>query len=95
MSIEGGSTGYLEIVNGTEIKVKQLLVSSVTVDTVDSTLAAWLVSNPSHDLEEGDVLILTSATDNQQRSWIHNGAATSTVSDARSNTLKSLVLSSS
>ena len=81
MSIEGGSTGYLEIVNGTEIKVKQLLVSSVTVDTVDSTLAAWLVSNPSHDLEEGDVLILTSATDNQQRSWIHNGASTSTVAD--------------
>lgn len=81
MSIESGSTGFLEIVNGTEIKVKQLLVSDVKVDTVDSTLAGWLTSNPSHDLEEGDVLILTLATDNQQRSWIHNGAATSTVAD--------------
>ena len=82
MTIEGGSTGFLEIVNGTEIKVKQLLVSDVKVDTVDSTLAEWLASNPSHtELEEGDVLILTLATDNQQRSWIHNGASTSTAAD--------------
>ena len=81
MTIEGGSTGFLEIVNGTEIKVKQLLVSDVKVDTVDSTLVEWLASNPSHTLEEGDVLILTLATDNQQRSWIHNGASTSTAAD--------------
>ena len=81
ISIESSSTGYLEIVNGAEIKVKQLLISDVKVDTVDSTLAGWLISNPSHDLEEGDVLILTLATDNQQRSWIHNGGSTSTDAD--------------
>ena len=81
MSIEGGSTGYLEIVNGTEIKVKQLLVSSVEVNTTCSTLQMYLDTYPSNGLEEGDVLILTLAADNQQRSWIHNGASTSTAAD--------------
>ena len=81
MSIESGSTGYLEIVNGTEIKVKQLLVSSVEVNTTCSTLQMYLDTYPSNGLEEGDVLILTLATDNQQRSWIHNGASTNTAAD--------------
>ena len=81
MSIESGSTGFLEIVNGTEIKVKQLLVSEVEVNTTCATLDMYLSTYPSNGLEEGDVLILTLATDNQQRSWIHNGASTSTAAD--------------
>ena len=81
MSIAHGSTGYLEIINGTEIKVKQLLVSSVEVNTTCSTLDMYLSTYPSNGLEEGDVLILTLAADNQERSWIHNGASTNTAAD--------------
>jgi len=75
MIVEAGSTAYIEIVNGNEIRVNQLLVQSVTVDEVSNTLSAYLTANPSHGLQEGDILILTAATVNQQRSWIKNGGA--------------------
>lgn len=81
MSIDSSSTAYLEIVDGTKIKVKQLLSQDVNVDDVSNTLADWLTANPSNTLEEGDILILTSATINQQRSWIHNGGSTGTDAD--------------
>ena len=81
MSIDSSSTAYLEIVDGTKIKVKQLLSQDVNVDEVSNTLSAWLTANPSHTLEEGDILILTSATINQQRSWIHNGGSAGTDAD--------------
>ncbi len=81
ISIHSSSTAFLEVVNGVEIKVNQLLSQSVTVDTVEVSLAAWLSSNPSNDLEEGDMLILQGATVNQQRSWIHNGGTAGTVAD--------------
>lgn len=81
MSIHSSSNAFLEIVDGVEIKVKQLLSQSVTVDTTEVSLSAWLTSNPSHSLEEGDMLILQGATVNQQRSWIHNGGNAGTIAD--------------
>jgi len=81
MSIDASSTAYLEIVDGTKIKVKQLLSQDVNVDDVSNDLTSWLASNPSNTLEEGDILILTSATINQQRSWIHNGGNAGDESD--------------
>ena len=81
MSIESSSTGYLEIVNGTEIKVKQLLISTVTVDSTYTNLSDWIANNPSNTLGEGDVLILAAAVDNQQRSWINNGNNSGTVTE--------------
>ena len=81
MSIDASSTAYLEIVDGTKIKVKQLLSQDVTVDTTNNTLSDWLTANPGHTLEEGDVLILTAATVNQQRSWIHNGGSAGDATD--------------
>jgi len=81
MSIHSSSNAFLEIVGGVEIKVKQLLSQSVTVDTIQPSLAAWISNIPGHTLEEGDMLILQAATVNQQRSWIHNGGSTGTASD--------------
>jgi len=81
MSIDVGSTAYLEIVDGTKIKVKQLLAQSVTVDDVSNTLVDYLVANPVHGLDEGDILILTAASVNQERSWIHNGGSAGDATD--------------
>ena len=81
MSIHSSSTAFLEIINGTEVKVKQLLSQSVTVDTTSPSLLAWLDANPGHTMEEGDMLILQGALVNQERSWIHNGGSAGTVAD--------------
>jgi len=80
LSIDAGSTAYLEL-NGSSLSVKQLLISDTSVDTVSTTLASWLIANPSSGLEEGDVLILTQAVTNQERSWIHNGGSAGTAAD--------------
>jgi len=80
MSIHSSSTAYLELV-GSEIKVKQLLVSDVTVNETSATIADYVTANPAHGKNEGDVIILTSATTNQERSWIHNGGSAGDASD--------------
>lgn len=72
MSVHADSTSYLEIVDGYKIKAKQLLIQSVIVDD-NSTLADYILTSPTN--QEGDVVILTSATDNQERSWIRNGSS--------------------
>ena len=72
MSIHPDSASYLEIVDGIKIRAKQLLIQSVIVDETNSTLSDY-ITNVSPDNQEGDVIILTQATDNQQRSWIKTG----------------------
>ena len=74
MEIEASSAAYLEITDGYKIRVKQLLISDVKVDTTHSTLASYLAAN-SEDKQEGDVVILNAAVNNQERSWIKTGAA--------------------
>ena len=69
MSIHPDSASYLEIVDGVKIRAKQLLIQSVIVDETNSTLTDY-ITNVSPNNQEGDVVILTQATDNQQRSWI-------------------------
>ena len=80
LSIDAGSTAYLEL-SDNKISVKQLLISDTNVDITSTTLAEWLIANPSNTLEEGDILILTQAVTNQERSWIHNGGAASDSTD--------------
>ena len=80
LSIDAGSTAYLEL-SDNKISVKQLLISDTNVDTTSTTLAEWLIANPSNTLEEGDILILTQAVTNQERSWIHNGGVASDSTD--------------
>ena len=80
LSIHADSTAYAELV-GTQLKFKQLLISKPYVDSSSATLADYLVANPSNDLAEGDVLILTQATTNQQRTWMHNGGTAGDATD--------------
>jgi hypothetical protein len=81
MSIHASSSALLSIVNGTEIKVSQLLINEPFIDEVSATLADYLVANPSNGLEKGDVLFLTSATTNQERSWMHKGTSNGDATD--------------
>ena len=74
MEIDAGSASYLEIVDGYKINVKQLLITDVKVDEVHGTLSAYLAAHSTQDKQEGDVVILNAAIDNQERSWIKTGA---------------------
>ena len=74
LEVHPSSAAYLEIVDGYKIKATQLLIQSVIVDESNSTLADY-ITNESPTNQEGDVIILTQATDNQERSWIKTGAA--------------------
>ena len=74
LEIDASSAAYLQIVDGYKIKATQLLIASVEVDEVYSSLASYIAGiSPSN--QEGDVIILTAATDNQERSWIKTGSA--------------------
>ena len=74
MEIEASSAAYLEITDGYKIKVKQLLISDVEVDETYGTLASY-IAGVSPTKQQGDVVILNAAIDNQERSWIKTGAA--------------------
>ena len=74
MEIEASSAAYLEITDGYKIKVKQLLISDVEVDETHGTLASY-IAGVSPTKQQGDVVILNAAIDNQERTWIKTGAA--------------------
>mgnify|MGYP003650980224 CR=1 FL=1 len=74
MEIDSSSTAYLQIVDGYKIKATQLLITDVEVDNIYSSLQAF-VDGASPSKQQGDVVILTAASDNQERSWIKTGSA--------------------
>jgi len=74
MEIDSSSTAYLQIVDGYKIKATQLLITDVEVDTTYPTLASFII-NTTPNKQQGDVIILAGATDNQERSWIKTGSA--------------------
>ncbi len=74
LEIDASSTAYLQIVDGNKIKATNLLVTDVEVNETHGTLADY-ISNESPTKQEGDVIILTSAADNQERSWIKTSSA--------------------
>ena len=74
LEIDASSASYLQIVDGYKIKATQLLITSVEVDEVFPSLASYIAGiTPTH--QEGDVVILAAATDNQERSWIKTESA--------------------
>ena len=75
MEIDSSSTAYLQIVDGYKIKATQLLITDVEVSETHSTLASYLAAHSTPDKQQGDVIILTAASDNQERSWIKTGNA--------------------
>ena len=82
LTIAAGSTNFLSIA-GTELSVNSLLITDVTVDTTNATIAAFVAANYTVGIEhqEGDLIVLTAATDATDRTWIHNGGTAVTVAD--------------
>lgn len=71
LTVAAGSTDYLDIANH-EISLKQLAIGKVTVDAAELTLEAWITASgyDGSQLQEGDILVLTAATDGQ-KTYIH------------------------
>ena len=80
LEIDASSAAYLQIVDGYKIKATQLLITDVEVNETHATLASYLAAHSTPDKQEGDVIILTAASDNQERSWIKTGSANQDVS---------------
>ena len=82
LTVAVGSENFLNIANG-EISFSNLAVTTVKVDTVATTLAEFIATDYTvgNEFVAGDVIILTNATNSQERNWIHNGETTGTATD--------------
>ena len=81
LTVKADSTAFLDI-TGNELSLKSLAITSVKVNTVETSLADYITNEATEfgALEEGDVLILTQA-DSQYRSWVHNGGSAGDAND--------------
>ena len=75
MEIHPDSASYLQLVDGYKIKATQLLITDVEVNSTHTSLQSYLDAHSTPDKQEGDVVILTNASDNQLQSWIKTGLA--------------------
>lgn len=78
VTIAAGSTDMMSVTataTGTELSVKQLLITDTTVDVVATGITDYVASNYTGGTEhqEGDVIILTASASEADRAWIHNG----------------------
>lgn len=82
LTVAAGSTQYLAISNG-EISFTAPSGSNVVVDTTNATMAAFVAAEytSGDEFARGDIVILSIATDAQQRSWIHNGGTAGDIND--------------
>lgn len=74
MEIHPDSASYLQLVDGYKIKATQLLITDVEVNSTCTDLQMF-IDTYSPSKQEGDVVILTNASDNQLQSWIKTGLA--------------------
>lgn len=84
MTVAPGSTSFLSIDPATStISVSSLAITGVSVDTTHTTISSFCGSEylSGNEFQEGDVVILTQATDYHQRNWIHNGNSNGDSSD--------------
>jgi len=80
LSVAAGSQNRVSIVNN-EIALSDLAIADVTVDVTHSTIADFVAASyTGTEFQEGDVVILTTATDSK-RSYIHNGDNQGDVND--------------
>jgi hypothetical protein len=81
VSIEAGSTNFLSFNTATgELSVSNLLITDVTVNSSDNTMAAFVTGNyTGTEFQEGDVIILT--LPNPTETWIHNGGIAGDITD--------------
>jgi len=82
LTIATDSSSFLSIVNG-ELHFSNVAITEVHVDTTHSTLATFIAASYTvgNEYHEGDVIILTTATDQGQRTWIHNGGTAANAND--------------
>ena len=90
MSVHSSSTNFVEIIDGTKIKINRLTTNEVAEDAVSVTLAEAIgttcvfSTNWSCNgipLQTGDVLILSNSTSAQERTYILNGGNSGTAAD--------------
>lgn len=80
LTVAAGSSDYLAIVNG-ELSIKALAITNVTVDATETSIANFVTANyTGSEFQEGDVVILTAASDGANR-YIHNGGTAGTTAD--------------
>lgn len=82
LSIAADSQAFLSIVDG-ELHFSNLAITEVHVDVTNTTLADFIADSYTvgNEFQEGDVIILTTATDQGERTWIHNGGTAGTSAD--------------
>ena len=85
VGIATDSANYAELVTeggDLKLKLKPLTITDVAVDTVATSLSAWVTSNYSNgdEKQEGDIIILTGVS-GRTESWIHNGGSAGDATD--------------
>lgn len=81
MTIAPGSADYLDITNH-QLSIKQLAIGKVIVDETSTSLSEWITSS-SYDgsqMQEGDILVLTSAAAGD-KSYIHKAGSAGDATD--------------
>jgi hypothetical protein len=82
LTVAAGSQNFLTIADG-EISFENIAITGVTVDGTATDIANFVSSNYTvgNEFQEGDVIIMTAATDQASRSYIHNGGTTVSSAD--------------
>ena len=82
LTIATDSQGFLTIANG-ELSISNIAITNVKVDTTYNTLAEFIAVEyvAGNEFQQGDTIILTNATNPQERSYIHNGGIAGDIND--------------
>lgn len=82
LTVAPDSQAFVTITDN-ELHFQNLAITGVTVDTTYTDLAAFIAAEytAGTEYQEGDMIILTNATDQTQRSWIHNGGTAVNAND--------------
>lgn len=82
LTVAADSTAFVSITDN-ELHFSNLAITEVHVDTTQTSIANFIAANYAvgNEFQEGDMIILTAATDQSQRSWIHNGGTAGNAND--------------
>lgn len=82
LTVANDSSAFVTITDG-ELHFNNLAITGVTVNTTETSLANFITSEYTvgNEFQEGDMVILTNATDQTKRSWIHNGGTAVNAND--------------
>lgn len=82
LTVDAGSSSFVSITDGV-LSFHNLAITDVTVDTTYTDLATFVATEYTvgNEFQEGDMIILTNATDQTKRSYIHNGGTAVNAND--------------